>query len=169
MAQVNESTLLNGSAYFGDNETDVEMFEAIGQPASLILFTIVWTLIAIVGILANSCVIAVMFFSAKLTSATQYFIINLAISDILFLAICPTLVLINVHKLVSYEEMPDLLAKLLCKADYFSSHVSLHIFLKASLKLISNKFISIFFIAHCFYYMFDSYVYDVWLVDIIFD
>jgi hypothetical protein len=126
---MSEFVLLNDSqsSYLIDNQTvigDDESFDPmIGQPGNLLLFTILWILIAVVGILANTCVISVMLFSAKLTSATQYFIINLAISDILFLAICPTLVSINVHKLISFEQMPSLLAKLVCKADYFSSHV----------------------------------------------
>jgi hypothetical protein len=130
MATLNKSSLIfnDSSQLFYDNQTDAETFEAIGQPRNLLLFTILWTLIAIVGILANSVVVVVMVFSAKLTSATQYFIINLAISDILFLAICPTLVLINVHKLISFEAMPELVAKLLCKADYFSSHVNFQTF-----------------------------------------
>ena len=123
----NPNMLQNNLSLYSDYANQTEQYEGfidIGQPDNLLLFTIIWPLIAVVGILANLCVIFVMIFSAKLTSATQFFIINLAISDILFLAICPTLVLINVHKLISFDQMPGLLAKLVCKADYFSSHVN---------------------------------------------
>lgn len=89
----------------------------------LLFFTIIWPLITGVGILANMCVIVVMLMSAKLTSATQFFIVNLAISDILFLTICPTLVLFNMHRVIELDNLPALLAKLICKADYFLSHV----------------------------------------------
>lgn len=91
----------------------------------LLFFTIIWPLIAGIGILANMCVIVVMLMSAKLTSATQFFIVNLAISDILFLTICPTLVLFNMHRVIELDNLPALLAKLICKADYFLSHVIL--------------------------------------------
>ena len=107
----------------------------IPPPDNLLLFTIIWPLIALVGIVANLIVIFVMCFSIKLTSATQYFIINLAVSDIIFLTVCPTLVIINVHKLIHYDELPKIVAILMCKADYFSSHVN-----SQSQTLISNFF-----------------------------
>ena len=90
----------------------------------LLTFTIVWSLISFIGILANLSVVGVMLCGSKLTSATQYFIINLAISDTLFLTICPTLALINMHHVIIYDHLPSFLAKAICKSDYFSTHVS---------------------------------------------
>ena len=72
--------------------------------------TIIWTVIAIVGILANGGVLVVMFLTSKFTSATQYFIINLALADLIFLAVCPTFLIIN-NQTNIYMYMPFILSK----------------------------------------------------------
>ena len=93
----------------------------------LIVVTILWSLISLIGVLANLIVISVMVCGSKLTSATQYFIINLAISDLVFLTTCPTMALVNLHGLINYDRLPQFLGKVICKLDYFSTHVSVFI------------------------------------------
>lgn len=93
------------------------------DPKYLITTTVIWTTIAVVGICANLFVILVTFCSSSKKSATQYFITNLAVSDSLFLLISPTLALFNLHHLISLNELPFILGKIICKADYFLTHV----------------------------------------------
>jgi hypothetical protein len=93
----------------------------------LVIITILWSVISLIGILANLVVILVMICGSKLTSATHYFIINLAVSDLVFLLTCPTLALVSLHKLINYNHLPKILGKFICQFDYFSSHVSVFI------------------------------------------
>jgi hypothetical protein len=84
---------------------------------------IVWSIILVVGVLANGCVLLVMLSSSNFTSATHYFIINLALSDLIFLIICPTLALFNFYNFIFYDRLPEFLGQIICKMDYFSTHV----------------------------------------------
>lgn len=109
--------------------SDIRNGTCINQDAAFltrmkIANTIIWSLIAISGILANGTVLVVMFMASKLTSATQYFIINLALSDLIFLTICPSFLIIN-NQINVYKYMPVLFGTLICKLDYFLTHVSL--------------------------------------------
>jgi hypothetical protein len=119
LLELNSSNINNIS---NEIEYDNENSAIISQPL-LLLITIVWSLISLIGILANISVFTVMLCGSKLTP-TQYFIINLAISDTLFLAICPALLLINIHGVIIYDHLPSFLAKAICKSDYFSTHVN---------------------------------------------
>ena len=127
-----------------------------------IIFNIIWCLIAVVGVLANSSVLIVMLCTTRFTSATQYFIVNLAISDLLFLLICPTLVMLNYNGLVNYTKLPFIIASIICKLDYFSSHVS-KIFIFNSNFTFFNIFYW-YFKDDRFYNLFNTYVYDLWPV-----
>lgn len=93
------------------------------DPKFIFVTTALWILIQFIGILANLCVISVTFCSSRKKSATQYFITNLAISDSLFLLISPTLALTNMNDLINYDEFPHILAEIICKTDYFLTHV----------------------------------------------
>lgn len=92
--------------------------------AFLLTTTILWVSIAFIGVLANICVISVASCSSVKKSATYYFITNLAFSDMLFLLISPTLALFNLHQLITLGGLPELLGKVICKTDYYLSHVS---------------------------------------------
>jgi hypothetical protein len=118
--ELNSTTQYNMSNEQDYEDTNPAM---LSQPL-LLTFTIVWSLISFIGIFANIGVFTVMLCGPKLTP-TQYFIINLAISDTLFLTICPTLALINLHGVIIYDHLPSFLAKAICKSDYFSTHVTL--------------------------------------------
>jgi predicted branched-subunit amino acid permease len=72
----------------------------------------IWSLISIIGILANGTVLAVIFLQSKLSSATQYFIVNLALSDLLFLAICPIFLMIN-YQTGFYKYLPLILGNII--------------------------------------------------------
>ncbi len=88
-----------------------------------IIFTILWSLIAIFGILSNGCVLFVLLSNKKDLKVTQYFIINLAISDLLFLIICPSFSIINYNNIIIFDHLPEFLGAFICKLDYFSTHV----------------------------------------------
>lgn len=89
----------------------------------LFITSIIWVTISVIGILANMCVILVMFCSSTKKSATHYFITNLAFSDMFFLLISPTLAILNLNNSINFNQMPHFLGKLICKADYYLSHV----------------------------------------------
>jgi hypothetical protein len=111
------------------SECDAVNDESAIGPSNRFLWiiTFLWAFISLVGILANLVVILVMICGSKLTSATHYFIINLAASDLVFLLTCPTLALVNLHDLIDYSRLPQILGKIICKFDYFSSHLSVFI------------------------------------------
>jgi hypothetical protein len=88
------------------------------------IVTVVWSVIIVIGVSANACVLFVTFFLSTNLTPTQYFIINLSISDLLFLLCCPTLLLVNYHGLINYDRMSTIFAKIICKLDFFSTHVS---------------------------------------------
>lgn len=114
-------------------------------PAFLTIITISWTLIEIIGILANICVIVVMLCGSRLTSATQYFIINLAASDMLFLIVNPTLVLMNYHDILKNSDLPEIIRIIICKFDYFITHVTVFITCLTLMSMTFGKFIFILF------------------------
>lgn len=103
------------------NSTDIVMFTQNGTEISCndevfsnnlnTTTSIIWGIIAIIGIFANGTVLVVIFLASKLTSATQYFIINLALSDLIFLAICPTFLIMNYQTRI-YNHLPFILGML---------------------------------------------------------
>ncbi|CAF0775044.1 unnamed protein product [Brachionus calyciflorus] len=110
---------------------------------NLEIFTFLWIFISVVGILANSVVVIVL--PTKKRSPTEYFCLNLAISDMLFLFVCPTLSLISLHKLIIYENLPLLLAKIICKADFFLTHLTVFITCLTLMSMAFDRFYAIMY------------------------
>lgn len=107
------------------NESFCELWEETSFVDNLSFFmSITWAIIAIVGILSNACVLVVMICNTQILTVTQYFIINLALSDMVFLIICPTFTIINYNQIIIFDHLPDLMGSFFCKLDYFSTHVS---------------------------------------------
>ena len=90
------------------------------------IMTVIWVCIALIGILTNGCVLIVLFSNTQCFTVTQYFLISLALSDLLFLIICPTFSIINYNNIIIFDRFSEFLGLFICKLDYFSTHVSVH-------------------------------------------
>lgn len=88
------------------------------------IMTVTWSLITVFGVLSNGLVLAVFLGSSQLITVTQYYIINLALSDLIFLLVCPAFLIINYNQNLDYNQLPVALGNFMCKLDYFSTHVS---------------------------------------------
>lgn len=92
---------------------------------------IIWPIVAVIGILANGCVLLVILFVSKFknsstkseNAATKCFIFSLATSDLIFLTLCPFNALIN-SKFEVFDSKAYWLGLVICKLSYASSHVS---------------------------------------------
>lgn len=59
-------------------------------------YCLAYTLVFVLGIVGNSFVVAVVFRSPRMRTVTNYFIVNLALADILVLLFClPTTLIAN--------------------------------------------------------------------------
>jgi hypothetical protein len=102
------------------NIDDLETIEFELTTNFILLLNILWSLIIIFGVSANSFVLGVLICGSRLTSTTQYFIINLATSDITFLLICPTVSLFHYNNI----NLNYLNGKLFCKFSYLLTHIT---------------------------------------------
>jgi hypothetical protein len=108
---------------------DCELWEGDFVSNLIKIMTAAWALIAILGILSNACVLVVFLMGKKNLNVTQCFIINLALSDMLFLIICPTFLIISYNDLqiTIFNNIPEILGAFYCKLDYFSTNVCVFI------------------------------------------
>lgn len=74
------------------NQFNPEKWLRYSSSVSL-LYCLAYTIVFILGIVGNSAVVAVVFRSPRMRTVTNYFIVNLALADILVLLFClpPTL------------------------------------------------------------------------------
>lgn len=84
-------------------------------------FTVLWPIISVIGIIANLTVIFVL--PTKKQRPTEYFCLNLAISDLFFLIFCPSMVLIDINEIEIYKNMPLFLSTFICKSNFFLTYV----------------------------------------------
>jgi len=89
------------------------------------VMTATWSVITVCGVLSNGVVLAVFLCSSQLITVTQYYIVNLALSDLIFLLVCPAFLIVNYNQNFDYDNLPGTLGDFMCKLDYFSTHVSL--------------------------------------------
>ena len=67
---------------YGYNETFTE------EPEQMLALPIVFAIITVVGIIGNACVVIVILRNKHMRTVTNYFIMNNAITDMVFLIIC---------------------------------------------------------------------------------
>ena len=73
-----------------------EHFPDIKQPVHMIvIYSIAYSVIFILGIIGNSFVVSVVYRNARMHSVTNYFIVNLAIADILVCLFCVPITLLS--------------------------------------------------------------------------
>ena len=58
------------------------------SPTISAVYCLAYTIVFAMGIIGNSCVVAVVFRSPRMRTVTNYFIVNLALADILVLLFC---------------------------------------------------------------------------------
>lgn len=94
--QVSRVELGNSSENFSQQEED-SFYETYSwsadfmmrySPAISSVYCIAYTIVFAMGIIGNSCVVAVVLRSPRMRTVTNYFIVNLALADILVLLFC---------------------------------------------------------------------------------
>ncbi|CAF0860814.1 unnamed protein product [Rotaria sp. Silwood1] len=111
---------MNNLTTFIDNNNNISEHEYHDGPSlhTRFIFVSAWILIAFAGIIGNSLVIFVAIRFEKLSNVTNCFIVNLAITDIVFLAFCmPFLV-------VQYTLDHWYFDQIFCKLLHFTSFLS---------------------------------------------
>ena len=115
-----ESNLTNSSENFTDFLDDLE-FVKFSNDLKLVV-TILWPIIVVIGVLANGCVLMVIMCTSKTKTTTQYFLLSLSTSDLIFLLICPTNALIG-YNFEKFNFISDFQGLFLCKFSYALAHV----------------------------------------------
>jgi hypothetical protein len=94
--RISEADFLNRSANSSD-ENDSSSYETYSwssdlmmrySPAVSSVYFVAYTIVFAMGIIGNSCVVAVVVRSPRMRTVTNYFIVNLALADILVLLFC---------------------------------------------------------------------------------
>ncbi|CAF3687720.1 unnamed protein product [Adineta steineri] len=90
-------TNMNDHAHVFDNVSNSSWYEEDDGPSlpTRLVFACAWIFIAVAGILGNSLVIFVAIRFEKLSNVTNCFIVNLAVTDIVFLAFCMPLLVVQ--------------------------------------------------------------------------
>lgn len=97
--KLSEVLLLNNSSDAGMNVSDEEdafyqtfswssEFMMRYSPAISSVYCVAYSIVFIMGIIGNSCVVAVVVRSPRMRTVTNYFIVNLALADILVVLFC---------------------------------------------------------------------------------
>nr|QVK45766.1 G protein-coupled receptor [Proales similis] len=134
---------LSSDQFTGNSSGEQSDDESLISKEFLTVISAVWMLIAFIGIVANLFVILVIAFVRRNKTATHYFIVNLAISDTLFLAICPALAIANLHQFIDYNRMPFILAKIVCKLDFFSTHLAVFVTCLTLMSMTIDRYLAI--------------------------
>lgn len=88
----------NGTAYPYDADA-AKPWPALRQPFyGVVLLSIAYMLVALVGVISNTLVISVVYSRANMKTVTNYFLVNLATADILVcLCVLPVTLLQNIY------------------------------------------------------------------------
>ena len=75
---------------------DIPIYPTIRQPVHMIvIYSIAYSIVFLLGILGNSLVVSVVYRNPRMHSVTNYFIVNLAIADILVCVFCLPITLLS--------------------------------------------------------------------------
>ncbi|XP_076066622.1 neuropeptide SIFamide receptor-like [Oratosquilla oratoria] len=129
----------NGSCDFGDDYDDgfIHMYRhAVGTGTILCLaYILVFTL----GLVGNSFVIAVVFRSPRMRTVTNYFIVNLAVADVLVIVFClPATLVANIYH-------PWILGWFMCKMVAYVQSVSVSASVNSLVAVSLDRFLAIWF------------------------
>ena len=75
---------------------DGEVIRLLKQPVHMIvIYTLAYSVVCLSGIIGNSLVVCVVYRNTRMHSITNYFIVNLAIADILVCCFCLPITLLS--------------------------------------------------------------------------
>ena len=83
-----ESESVSEDAAWADNSSSYPDYVLGAPPLETILVPVSWSLMVAVGVTTNALVVYVVLFQMKMSTVTNYYIVNLALTDITFLLIC---------------------------------------------------------------------------------
>lgn len=101
LTTANDSSFLNSSANssisgYGDVNLEHMYYPVLKQPTHLVvMYTIAYSIVFLLGILGNSLVVCVVYRNPRMHNVTNYFIVNLAIADILVCILCLPITLMS--------------------------------------------------------------------------
>ena len=83
-------------APLGDDDDIYPLYPTIKQPVHMIvIYSIAYSVIFLLGIIGNSLVVSVVYRNNRMHTVTNYFIVNLAIADILVCLFCLPITLLS--------------------------------------------------------------------------
>ena len=84
------------TAGMNGSEPDLEFYPTIKQPVHMIvIYAVAYSIVFFLGIIGNSLVVAVVYRNPRMHTVTNYFIVNLAVADMLVSFFCLPLTLLN--------------------------------------------------------------------------
>ncbi|XP_053211725.1 neuropeptide SIFamide receptor-like [Panonychus citri] len=124
------------------NEFNPEKWLRYSSSVSL-LYCLAYTIVFILGIVGNSAVVAVVFRSPRMRTVTNYFIVNLALADILVLLFClpPTL--------IGHLFIPWILGLFMCKAVSYLQGVAVSASINTLVAVSVDRFLAICYPLKC--------------------
>ena len=85
-----------GNSTNASTDSPIPIYPIIRQPVHMIvIYSLAYSIVFLLGILGNSLVVSVVYRNPRMHSVTNYFIVNLAIADILVCVFCLPITLLS--------------------------------------------------------------------------
>ncbi|XP_050436017.1 neuropeptide SIFamide receptor-like [Adelges cooleyi] len=113
------------------------------SPAMTAVYCFAYTMVFLVGLVGNLLVVSVVFRSPRMRNVTNYFIVNLAVADILVLVFClPATLLSNIY-------VPWILGEYMCKIVPYIQGVSVAASVYSLIAVSADRFLAIWYPLKC--------------------
>lgn len=90
------SSPVTSSVTMTTTTSGVEFFPVVKQPVQMIvIYSIAYVVVLVLGVVGNSLVVAVVCRNPRMQNVTNYFIVNLAIADVLVSVFCLPITLMS--------------------------------------------------------------------------
>lgn len=90
----------------------IEFFPVVKQPVHMIvIYSIAYAVVLVLGVVGNSLVVAVVCRNPRMQNVTNYFIVNLAIADVLVSVFCLPITLMSNILSGKYTEYPTAMSR----------------------------------------------------------
>ncbi|KAI1292186.1 Neuropeptide FF receptor 2 [Halotydeus destructor] len=139
---VSDFSEYGGDDFLGSYDWTADMLMRY-SPSTSAIYCIAYTVIFMMGIVGNSFVVAVVLRNPRMRTVTNYFIVNLALADILVLLFClPATLLSNLF-------IPWMLGKFMCKAVSYLQGVAVSASINTLVAVSADRFLAICYPLKC--------------------
>ncbi|KYN08365.1 Neuropeptide FF receptor 2 [Cyphomyrmex costatus] len=136
-ATMEDQVLFNASKNLSVIEHASDRFYRHSMAMSAV-YCVAYVVVFVVGLIGNSCVIAVVYRSPRMRTVTNFFIVNLAVADVLVIVFClPATLMSNIF-------VPWILGWFMCKAVAYIQGVSVAASVYSLVAVSLDSFIAIF-------------------------